>query len=90
MVQLAHEIWHNAHNHSFEFCVPNERADSFRAEHEPNSELMHVIYASCLEEAMTKYFEWQGWEPSKPMPGVDDIPYTEEQLIQQKVCRPNL
>ena len=47
------------------------------------SRLVHVIYAASHEEAMQAHHERLGWGRYKPMPGVTDRPYDQDELEQQ-------
>ena len=89
MVVLAHEVWEDPDGHSIEFGLPSASIDAFRQQHEPNARLMHVIFASSYNTAMQAYYEWQGWGEYKPIEGVEDDVYTDAQLSEQKLVRPD-
>ena len=82
-MRLRHEVWRNDEVSSWEFSIATKRSDERRSATEPNSELVHVIYASSLDEAMAAYHAWQGWGPYNSIPGLTDIPYSEEWLHEQ-------
>ncbi len=86
MVQVMHEVWRG--ENSYEFGRPNARADALRAKLEPEAKRVHVIYAASLNEAMTRYYEWQGWGLYRLPEGFDDVAYTEEDLREVEAVRP--
>ncbi len=46
-------------------------------------QLKHVIYAATYEEAMQAHYERLGWGRHKPMPGITDRPYGQDELERQ-------
>ncbi|KQW86532.1 hypothetical protein [Brevundimonas sp. Root1279] len=47
------------------------------------SEQLYVVYAETIEAAMQAHYDHQGWGRYKPIPGVTDIPYDADRLVQQ-------
>ncbi len=45
--------------------------------------LLHVIYAATYEAAMQAHYDRLGWGTYKPVPGVTDRPYDQDELEQQ-------
>lgn len=79
MIKLRFEIWEGPQ--SCECSAVSESWDNFRDE---DMVLREVFYASTHEEAMSHYHRRNGWEPYRPMPGHTDVPFTAEQLAEQK------
>jgi hypothetical protein len=84
MPTLRHEVWKNPANHSIEFCVASARGDELRLKLAPHAELIHVLDDSSREEAMCAYYDWQGWGPYRPVEGLDDLVYTEDEAREQQ------
>jgi len=82
-VRLRHEVWGD--DGGYEFTIASKARDELRAVIAPSAEMLHVIYASSWEEAMTAYHAWQGWEAYKPIPGITDQPYDEAFLQEQGI-----
>jgi len=89
MVLLAHEVWEDPDNHSFEFGLAHPSKDAFREEREPNARLLHVIFAASYNAAMQLYYEWQGWGDYNAVEEYDTV-YTDVHLQEQKLLRPEL
>ncbi|MDP3657559.1 MAG: hypothetical protein Q8R45_11405 [Brevundimonas sp.] len=51
-------------------------------------QLIHVIYAATYQEAMQAHYDRLGWGQYKPMPGVTDRPYDQDELERQLVEYP--
>lgn len=79
MVALRFEIWETPH--SIECAAVSESWDRVR---DDPAHRIDVFYASTHEEAMRHHHERNGWEPYKPLPGVTDQPFSEDQLAEQE------
>jgi len=79
MAQLRFEIWEGPE--SVECSAVSESWDRLRDKHAVRREIFH---ASTYEEAMAHHHQVNGWEPYRPIPGVTDIPFTEEQRSEQE------
>lgn len=78
MARLRFEIWETAH--SQECSAVSESWDRLR---DKEARFVEAFDASTHEEAMNHRHERNGWEPYKPVSGVTDQPFTEEQLAEQ-------
>ena len=56
--------------------VPGETAP----DRDPGARLLNVFDAESWNEAMGKYYEWQGWKPYKPMLDENGNEYPEDNL----------
>ena len=53
------------------------------------SRLVHVIYAANYETAMQEHYNRLGWGTYKPVPGVTDKPYDQDELERQLIDYPD-
>lgn len=53
------------------------------------SRLVHVIYAGTYEAAMQAHYDRLGWGRYKPLPGVTDRAYDQDELARQLVDYPD-
>lgn len=78
MVRLRFEIWETPH--SQECSAVSESSDRVR---DKEARFVEAFYASTHEEAMNYRHQRNGWGPYKPVSGVTDQPFTEDQLAEQ-------
>jgi hypothetical protein len=79
MAKLRFEIWESSR--SGQCAAVGEAWDRVRDE---DATCREVFYASTIEEAMIHYHAVNGWEPYKPIPGLTDLTFTEEQVAEQE------
>ncbi|WP_297802107.1 hypothetical protein [uncultured Brevundimonas sp.] len=78
MATILFEIWET--DDSME-CVPvSAQADAMR---EPDARFVKAFYASTPNEAGQVYYDHYDWGTYKPVEGVTDIPFSEEERAFQ-------
>ena len=82
MPVLRYEVWDGPDAKGF--WLATKEQDEQRSKISPGAELVHVIYATSLLEAMTLYHQWRGWEPYKPVPDFAYRPHTTEDAERQR------
>lgn len=85
MAELVYEIWHNEETHSFTMIVVSKEADEYRLSEEPNATLLHTFSARSDYEAHQKNNDWHRWGPWKPIEGVPEHLFTEEEAEEQRL-----
>jgi hypothetical protein len=59
------------------FVLGDQLSDELR-QMEPELQLVKTFEAPSWNEAARQYYEWQGWEPYKPMVDADGNEYPED------------
>ena len=60
-MKLIHELWKDESQVEFMFCLAGMAGDQARTLLEGNASIVWQCEAECHFEAMTKYYEHQGW-----------------------------
>ena len=60
-MKLVHELWVSDDSEEFTFCLAGPGGESARATLKKNARLTWTCNAESYFEAMTKYYEHQGW-----------------------------
>ena len=65
---MKYEVWrHEGRAICLSFFPVDENYDAHRQSLAPNAELLWAVEADTWDEAMSRYHEFMGWEPYKPM-----------------------
>ena len=76
-MKLVHELWKDESDGEFLFCLAGSTGDDARALLEGQAELIWTCEAESHFEAMTKYYEFQGWGVYKTEHEQDHWPYVD-------------
>ncbi len=75
---VLHELWDDPRDEGrFTFCLAGPRGNEARAMLSPDAELVWTAEARSHVEAMTLYYEHQGWGAYSTDKEWDLIPYSE-------------
>lgn len=83
---LLHELWECADDGglSFTFCLAGPRGDGARRSLSVGTKLVWTVWAKSHFEAMTRYYERQGWGVYTTDQSWDVEPYPAEWVQEQR------
>lgn len=83
---ILHELWECAEDEgaTFTFCFAGPRGDGARKTLTPDSTLVWSVWAGSHFEAMTLYYERQGWGVYTTDQAWDVEPYPAEWVAEQQ------
>jgi hypothetical protein len=80
---LLHELWDEAEDGAFTFCLAGPRGAGARATLSANAKLVWTVWAGSHFDAMTRYYDRQGWGQYTPGWTCDFEPYPAEWVQEQ-------
>ncbi len=83
---LLHELWEHTEDGGvgFTFCLAGPRGDAIRGTLPAGVKRVWTVWAGSHFEAMTRYYERQGWGVYEPEPSWDFEPYPVEWAQEQQ------
>ena len=76
---VKHEVWEDPEGLTT-LCLADKRGDDCRKLLEPDSKLIHTLYASSHYDAMTIYYKFMNWGIYTTEFEVDKLPYEKKNL----------
>lgn len=76
---VKHEVWEDPEGLTT-LCLADKRGDECRKLLEPDSKLIHTLYASSHYDAMTIYYKFMNWGIYTTEFEVDKLPYEKKNL----------